>query len=354
MIDEDISGLLPEDEPGIFDEASGNINADLNTEPTYGTIYGNTDVQAKVDSINTAIQGSPVFEGYTPMGSWDISPFGDWAAGSYSEDGTWIPDTTGTMDKKDFQWHDPGAPYTMYKSDETGEYSIIDPKTGDLVPLEGSSTTGGHARDDLQYQAKDKFENMLDQLEKEKLLARSGFDHETNTLEGDTSWLSDEELAKKAGLVWDDMDSEDLKDRGFSGENIDLSSRLNFQGTPGMSLQDHYSSLLEKHREKSVFIDRFGTEHDSYFSGDGGYELALMNEFLKRRGINVTDEGILEYASFGKQFEHSRGGKSTLGMDQSEVPTFEWQGKEYHTRTKDEVDIIKGLQGLDEKNIFDE
>ena len=41
-------------------------------------------------------------------------------------------------------------------------------------------------------------------------------------------------------------------------------------------------------------------------------------------------------------------------MDQSEVPTFEWQGKEYHTRTKDEVDIIKGLQGLDEKNIFDE
>ena len=342
MIDEDVSGLLPEDEPGIFDEASGNINADLNTDPTYGMIYGNYDVQEQVDAQDAAVQGAQVFEGYTPTGEWDITPFGEFMPGQHhgptdAHGASFVPDTTGTIPKEDWVWHDENAPYTMYKHDETGEYSIIDPNTGELVALEGSSTIGGSRDDDLEYRARDKFDKKLEVLERDKLLSRAGYDHETNTLEGDTSWLSDEELAKKAGLTWDDMDSEDLTDRGASGENIDLSSELNFQGTPGMSLQDHYSSLLER-RE----------------SGDGGYDLALMNEFLTRRGINVTEDGTLEYASFGKQFKHSRGGKSTLDMDQSEVPTFEWQGKEYHTRTKDEVDIIKGLQGLDEKNIFDE
>tara|TARA_Y100000593_G_scaffold39183_1_gene75741 strand:+ start:9152 stop:10216 length:1065 start_codon:yes stop_codon:yes gene_type:complete len=349
--DIDVGSLLPADDENIFEGNIEPITAASELEevvPDYsfdiGVDYsGGGGVQGEVDRQAAAIQGAQDFEGYTPMGQWDISPFGDFLPGTYDAEGNFVMDEN--IAKEDYLWHDENAPYTMYKSDETGDYSIIDPKTGALVPLEGSSATGGSREDDLEYRARDKFEGMLATLEKEKDLSRGQYDDTTYSFQGDTSYLSDEEVAQGAGVTWDEkyMDEEDLANRGLAGENISLSSELNFSGSPGMSLQEYYTEVSDR------VVGKEGVDYPS--TGDQ-HKLAMLHEYLGRQGINVTEDGMLEYANFGKQFKHSRGGRSTLGMEKEDVPTFMWQGKEYHTRTQDEVDIINKLKDIDNEDIF--
>ena len=310
--------LLPKDDNNIFEDNQGLFpeEQEINIPPHSNEWVGN-QYTAEQELLT---QHANKYEGYSPVGEYDFrgyapKEFRGVFGGDKGFESAMIYSPTDVA----------GTSYG-----QGGSYFVAHPKTGELMNLD-ELTHGSYAMGQGQWGKEDKypinyareFQKERDILESQRHVSRGGGVDESGRFMGDVSHLTDDYLKSS-------LPGHMTPGYGSGKPLYDWGDEANFK--------TNVESYLANEG-----LDQYGDFRGQYI---GEAEHANLLEHVKRQGYNITDANTLERADFGTAFKEARGGRSTLGMSQKDVPTFTWQGKEYHTRTADEENIIKGM--LDE------